>query len=47
MKLEGILQSVEMTAGVKSDTYDSLGNADVACRRNFVDVFYFEKTQWI
>ena len=39
MKLEGTLQSVEMTRGVKSNTYDSINNADVAFKRNFVDFF--------
>ena len=45
MKLEGILQSVEMTAGVRSDTYDSIGNADVAFGRNFVDIFFWKIIQ--
>ena len=40
MKLEGTLQAVEMTKGVKSNTYDSIGNADVNFRRNTTDFFY-------
>ena len=32
--LEGTLQAVEMTRGAKSNTYDSIGNADVNFRRN-------------
>ena len=45
MKLEGTLQSVEMTKGVKSNTYDSIGNADVKFRRNTTDFFYLRNGQ--
>ena len=30
MKFEGTLQAVEITKGAKSNTYDSIGNADVS-----------------
>ena len=45
MKLEGILQSVEIIKGVKSNTYDSIGNADVKFRRNTTDFFYLRNNQ--
>ena len=41
MKFEGTLQAVELTKGAKSNTYDSIGNADVSFRRNTVDFMYF------
>ena len=41
MKFEGTLQAVELTKGAKSNTYDSIGNADVSFRRNTIDVMYF------
>ena len=41
MKFEGTLQAVELTKGAKSNTYDSIGNADVTFRRNTVDFMYF------
>ena len=37
MKFEGTLQAVELTKGAKSNTYDSIGNADVSFRRNTID----------
>ena len=40
MKLEGTLQAVEITKGAKSNTYDSIGNADVSFRRNTEDFLY-------
>ena len=40
MKFEGTLQAVELTKGAKSNTYDSIGNADVSFRRNTVDFMY-------
>ena len=40
LDLSGTLQAVEMTKGVKSNTYDSIGNADVNFRRNTTDFFY-------
>ena len=43
MKFEGTLQAVELTKGAKSNTYDSIGNADVSFRRNTVDFMYFRK----
>ena len=39
MKLEWTLQAVELTKGAKSNTYDSIGNADVNFRRNAIDFF--------
>jgi hypothetical protein len=45
MKLEGTLQSVEMTKGAKSNTYDRIGNADVKFRRNTTDFFYLRNGQ--
>ena len=41
MKFEGTLQAVELTKGAKSNTYDSIGNADVSFRRNIIDFMYF------
>ena len=41
MKFEGTLQAVELTKGAKSNTYDSIGNADVSFRRNTIDFMYF------
>jgi len=41
MKFEGTLQAVELTKGAKSNTYDSIGNADVSFRRNTIDFIYF------
>ena len=41
MKFEGTLQAVELTTGAKSNTYDSIGNADVKSRRNTIDFMYF------
>ena len=41
LQFEGTLQAVELTKGVKSNTYDSIGNADVSFRRNTVDFMYF------
>ena len=41
MKFEGTLQAVELTKGAKSNTYDSIGNADVSFRRNTIDFTYF------
>ena len=41
MKFEGTLQAVELTKGAKSNTYDSIGNADVTFRRNTIDFMYF------
>ena len=41
MKFEGTLQAVELTKGAKSNTYDSIGNADVKSRRNTIDFMYF------
>ena len=40
MKFEGTLQAVELTKGAKSNTYDSIGNADVSFRRNTIDFMY-------
>ena len=40
MKFEGTQQAVEITKGAKSNTYDSIGNADVSFRRNTVDFLY-------
>ena len=40
MKFEGTLQAVELTTGAKSNTYDSIGNADVSFRRNTIDFMY-------
>ena len=40
MKFEGALQAVELTKGAKSNTYDSIGNADVSFRRNTIDFMY-------
>ena len=41
MKFEGTLQAVELTKGAKSNTYDSIGNADVSFRRNTIGFMYF------
>ena len=41
MKFEGTQQAVEITKGAKSNTYDSIGNADVSFRRNTIDFMYF------
>ena len=41
MKFEGTLQAVELTKGAKSNTYDSIGNADVSFRRNTIDFIFF------
>ena len=41
MKFEGMLQAMELTKGAKSNTYDSIGNADVSFRRNTLDFMYF------
>ena len=41
IRFEGTLQAVELTKGAKSNTYDSIGNADVSFRRNAVDFMYF------
>ena len=41
MKFEGTLQTVELTKGAKSNTYDSIGNVDVSFRRNTIDFMYF------
>ena len=41
MKFEGTLQAVGLTKGAKSNTYDSIGNADVSFRRNTIDFMYF------
>ena len=41
MKFEGTQQAVELTKGAKSNTYDSIGNADVSFRRNTIDFMYF------
>ena len=41
MKFEGALQTVELTKGAKSNTYDSIGNVDVSFRRNTIDFMYF------
>ena len=43
MKFEGTLQAVELTKGAKSNTYDSIGNADVSFRRNTIDFYVFQK----
>ena len=40
MKFEGTLQAVELIKGAKSNTYDSIGNADVSFRRNTIDFMY-------
>ena len=40
MKFEGTQQAVEITKGAKSNTYDSIGNADVSFRRNTEDFLY-------
>ena len=40
MKVEGTQQAVEITQGTKSNTYDSIGNADVSFRRNTRDFMY-------
>ena len=41
MKFEGTQQAVELTKGAKSNTYDSIGNADDSFRRNTIDFMYF------
>ena len=41
MKFEGTLQAVELTKDAKSNTYDSIGNADVSYRRNTIDFMHF------
>ena len=41
MKFEGTLQAVELTKGAKSNTYDSIGNADVSFRRNTSRFYVF------
>ena len=40
MKFKGTQQAVEITQGAKSNTYDSIGNADVSFRRNTIDFMY-------
>lgn len=45
MNLEGILQSVEMAKGVKSNTFTSIGNADVKFRTNTTDFLYLRSNQ--
>ena len=45
MKFEGTLQAVELTKGAKSNTYDSIGNANVSFRRNTLDFLYFRNGQ--
>ena len=41
MKFEGTLQAVELTKGAQSNTYNSIGNADVKFRRNTIDFMCF------
>ena len=41
MRFEGTQQAVELTQGTKSNTYDSIGNADVSFKRNTIDFLYF------
>ena len=41
MKFEGTQQAVELTKGTKSNTYNSIGNADVSFRRNTINFMYF------
>ena len=45
MKFEGTQQAVEITQGAKSNTYDSIGNADVSFRRNTIDFMYLRNGQ--
>ena len=45
VKFEGTLQTVELTKGAKSNTYDSIGNVDVSFRRNTIDFMYFKSGQ--
>ena len=45
MRFEGTQQAVELTQGAKSNTYDSIGNADVSFRRNTIDFLYFRNGQ--
>ena len=40
MKFEGTQQAVEITQGAQSNTYDTIGNADVSFRRNTIDFMY-------
>ena len=45
MRFEGTQQAVELTQGAKSNTYDSIGNADVSFRRNTIDFLYLRNGQ--
>ena len=40
IKLGGDLSTVELPLGLRSDTYDSLGNFDATFKRNSIDFFY-------
>ena len=47
MNFNGALSSVDVNAslGIRSNTYNSIGNADVAFRRNNIDFFYLRNGQ--